>query len=76
MYLPRRGAANMWLCCFNLFSGLLSIPIYYPLCFLFFFLADSRILIGSVSRLTLQDMLEERLKGVQKHAQQIKEQAQ
>jgi len=34
---------------------------------------DSRILIGSLSRHTLNSMLDEHLKGVYKHAQQIRE---
>lgn len=35
---------------------------------------ESRILIGSVSRLTLKALLDEHMKGVYEHAQQIRDQ--
>ena len=35
---------------------------------------ESRILIGSVSRVTLKELLDEHMKGVYEHAQQIREQ--
>ena len=39
-------------------------------------LSDSRILIASLSRHNLKAMLDDHMKGVHKHAQQIRDQAQ